>query len=785
MKLILVLFVIFVWLSLSYAEVPEHEPSWDSNCGEGFQWSRGTASCKQADCPSGAGRTYTYECNCGEAWDKPFRTCYDPKRPGYVIACVAAGAKCPGEEINTPPSAESCDYDSDCPTGYVCNPTTNRCEQLGPSGCTSDYNCQSGYRCKLSSHQCEKIPEDQTCNEVSCALSGGTCENGKCIDKCKDVTCNPKCDGGEFRTSGSCRSGNCIYGVNVPCKAGCSKFPSRCKIIVGKLNFLDIDNTLKPIKNAKIETTWYDLSMAVKASLPTRYSKEDGTIEYTENELEMFQNGTLEVKVIFEDQFDRIQVVDGSGLTNTSTDAQRTAAPVAHATYRLDLNMPTSHTDLNLTLTRTNPNAVYAKIYFYSLQAADFMKNDLKLVMKHPPERVYANDQSANGAFHNGGCANGIADRGVSIDPVASSFDDPAAPTNREWHEFGHHIMYEVYGYHLCGRTKNHGGYWNPDSVDSYTEGFAEFMSMMMLDYHNYPKKNLYFVGATPYDMEVNYKVNSRVGRMELEETALASIYYDLLDGGPNDDDGIQLSREQIWNLISTKHNLDGNMKYIESIWDAYRVLNASNLPGLHDDFLSGYLNPAFHVSKLDRIFITHGVYADRNYNSIWEPGEDVGFTIFAGRARADAPENEQYNKPVVDGSYIKINAKNEVTGDLVDHYPIHVVETITGTEEGIPVSYSLEFDTVPDEKGEININMPPEDYNTTMKFSFGGDDNFEKTDGFELTSTEFFQKLNPDVHTFNSYTVQLKPKIKIGEISCCTSGFVVLLLGGALIIKN
>lgn len=84
-----------------FAEVPEHNPDLDYKCKPGFQWSRGTVSCKQADCPQGAGRTYTYDCNCGEAWDKPFKTCYDPKGTGLVVACVASGAKCPGETGGT------------------------------------------------------------------------------------------------------------------------------------------------------------------------------------------------------------------------------------------------------------------------------------------------------------------------------------------------------------------------------------------------------------------------------------------------------------------------------------------------------------------------------------------------------------------------------------------------------------------------------------------------------------------------------------------------------------
>ncbi|MBI5223226.1 hypothetical protein HY990_02285 [Candidatus Micrarchaeota archaeon] len=100
-KIILILIAMLFAFSYVFAEVPMHNPDLDKNCPSGFQWSRDTASCKQADCPAGAGRTYTDDCNCGEAWSRPFRTCYDSKTPGLATSCVAAGQKCPGEKSTT------------------------------------------------------------------------------------------------------------------------------------------------------------------------------------------------------------------------------------------------------------------------------------------------------------------------------------------------------------------------------------------------------------------------------------------------------------------------------------------------------------------------------------------------------------------------------------------------------------------------------------------------------------------------------------------------------------
>jgi hypothetical protein len=737
-KIALMALILF---SLSFAEVPEHNPDLDYNCGEGFQWSRGTVSCKQADCPAGAGRTYTYDCNCGEAWDQPFRTCYDPERPGFAVACVPAGSPCPGEKPppapgsmetgggdegtgGNGPSAESCDYDSDCPSGYQCDKPANKC-----------------------------VIKEQKCNDILCFLEGGKCAGDVCVGKCENVTCDNTCTGSTFKYDGQCRefTGECEYSQKT-CENGCSG--SRCRMAVGKVGFRDIDNKTKPLKDIKVEAAWYDEAGSLKKKLEARYSDSDGTVDFSEDELD--ENGTFTVTVVFEDDFGRVLVADAAPLGAGANDAQRAALPSANYSVSRTLDEFTTDFYLNLTFTRREQGAKYGRVYFHALEAVEFMEDDLGVYQKNPPERFYVDDSSASGAYHDAGSVPGVADKGIVYSPRVSRFSDPESPTNREWHEFGHHIMYETYGYHYCCVNNNHAGYSNPTSVDSYTEGFAEFMSMMMLDYYDYPNKNLYFVGATPYNIEINYRIRQQVGGVPMEEMALASIYYDLLDGGPNDEDGIQLTREQIWGVLSTKHQLDGQQRYIHSMWDAYRAFNATDLPGIHEK----WGNVPFFVSRWDRIFITHGVYADPDSSNSWTPGEEVGYTLIGGVGRAAGAEGGQFNRPEVPGSYIRLQVTDEQTGAPVDYYPVHVSAHVEGYEEGEPVSYDFEFDTVPDENGELNINMPPEEYETTMRFSAGGDEDYErKEDVFEITSEEYYEDLDPETHILKTYPVSLKPK--------------------------
>lgn len=109
--------VVFVSLStLASAEVPQHNPDLDYKCSPGFQWSRGTVACEQANCPHGAGRTYTYECNCGEAWDSnsPLVTCW---KNTLAIKCIPRGDKCDEYpytfDVLTGECMEGYEYDQD------------------------------------------------------------------------------------------------------------------------------------------------------------------------------------------------------------------------------------------------------------------------------------------------------------------------------------------------------------------------------------------------------------------------------------------------------------------------------------------------------------------------------------------------------------------------------------------------------------------------------------------------------------------------------------------------
>ncbi len=72
---------------------------------------------------------------------------------------------------------------------------------------------------------------------------------------------------------------------------------------------------------------------------------------------------------------------------------------------------------------------------------------------------------------------------GIVIGTSYSIHDSRLRPVNREYHELSHYAMHSIYGF-MPGDTPakdsiNHHGYLNPNTGDSYSEGFAHFMSVI------------------------------------------------------------------------------------------------------------------------------------------------------------------------------------------------------------------------------------------------------------------------------------------------------------------
>ncbi|MDD5093661.1 MAG: hypothetical protein PHV74_04670 [Dehalococcoidia bacterium] len=130
----------------------------------------------------------------------------------------------------------------------------------------------------------------------------------------------------------------------------------------------------------------------------------------------------------------------------------------------------------------------------------------------------------------------------INIDEAKSYHSSPYRPIHREYHEFSHYVMHALYGALPVPKNPpvpeiNHGGYANPSTSDSFVEGFAIFMSIMMAnslgDTIPHPPVRLMELMTSGRaemlrDLEPDYLAWEKNGKAE--EVAVAAVLWDLVD---------------------------------------------------------------------------------------------------------------------------------------------------------------------------------------------------------------------------------------------------------------
>jgi hypothetical protein len=222
-------------------------------------------------------------------------------------------------------------------------------------------------------------------------------------------------------------------------------------------------------------------------------------------------------------------------------------------------------------------------IYYYTGDAIDFSLTILEANLNHQlPVQIYL----GNGTYYSPGTAY------ISIDMGNMHYTSTNRPKNREYHEFAHHLMRAEYGgwpgESFLPNTKNHGGFLNPSTADSYIEGFAEFMAAVMSEYTNCPDvpqpPSQYFATL---DIEDNYKVWERRGK--LEEIAIAGALWDMYDAENEDGDRMTLTIHQMWPILRVRRN---------NFYEYYLAFKEA-FPEQSD--------------AIDDIMLLHGIFADNN----------------------------------------------------------------------------------------------------------------------------------------------------------------------------
>ncbi len=195
---------------------------------------------------------------------------------------------------------------------------------------------------------------------------------------------------------------------------------------------------------------------------------------------------------------------------------------------------------------------------------------------------------------------------------------NPENIPNSEYHEVAHYAMFLGFGgeaYFSRPDDSNHGGFSNPDSKDSWIEGFAEFFGQVSYNYaHRIPGA----AGFNGYDshytisqayvpnFQNNFRVNASLRRgatydTNSEEFAVASIlwaiYSPIHDGMSNHP---QLSVTSIWSLLSTNYSLYDPPQSLASGSVATSVHHIETMSDLYDALTSTGVVSKFHLSATE-----------------------------------------------------------------------------------------------------------------------------------------------------------------------------------------
>lgn len=265
----------------------------------------------------------------------------------------------------------------------------------------------------------------------------------------------------------------------------------------------------------------------------------------------------------------------------------------------------------------------------------------------------------------------------------------PDAPINREWHELGHYLQFQMYNAYQDPTGESHLGYQNNSTNDSVIEGFSEFVAMLVAEGYGMLKPPyyhpLYPVDKGIYNIEEDYKVWGKTvspikrpdgtiemvttffGLPEDEEFAVAGILWDLHDKSkeinlkhyvadgadgpiwvevskvyPASTDQISLSAQKILEVI--------NEKKPTTVVDLYNAFQGT-VP----------------KQDLDMIFVNHGAFADvADRNLIHDKsGEQVGLS-------GHKPERMDRSSPAPTspGSYLVSDADGKFNIEIIHEEP-------------------------------------------------------------------------------------------------------------------
>lgn len=343
----------------------------------------------------------------------------------------------------------------------------------------------------------------------------------------------------------------------------------------------------------------------------------------------------------------------------------------------------------------------YGVIYTHMQEVLEFFKDNLKADVDYKlPVDVLPNVLSDSTYYT-------PATGSIIIKHSDSRITDSDRPRNREFHEFSHHVMYSMYtqwprppkGAEIA--EINHDGYINPNTADSFTEGFAEFMALVVADHYNQGQKGIY---ASFGSLDVDWKAWSKRGKYE--EFAIAGILWDLYD--EKNDDKVQLKFEDIWRVLKV---------YNDDFTEVYEAL---------------IKNHPLEKEEIDEIFVKHGFFADKtegnkrrdpeepfrdkNGNNAFDEGEyfiDYAQEPGLGKPWMIHQDNEKIGSAT---NYERQSRRNAVrfSGNYIkvdNSIPTYIVKA------EFPDNPELNYEVLSDnDDGFVYVEVPPAEYRATVK---------------------------------------------------------------------
>lgn len=209
------------------------------------------------------------------------------------------------------------------------------------------------------------------------------------------------------------------------------------------------------------------------------------------------------------------------------------------------------------------------------------------------PLPIYIYSDETTGAFYSPNHRGG----GVFLGPWSSKHDNTECPENCIWHELLHFTMYNKYGAWSSygSKGKNHEGFKNNNTGDSYEEGFAEFWPNILSLELDGDAEHIY---AGVWNVELNY--NPWVKEGKYEEFALASLLWDMCDSNKDKGEELSVPYRELWDVL-----MGQRLQSFKEVYDAIKAKWPAK------------------SAEIDDLFVAHGIFKDTNQgNGRYDEGE-------------------------------------------------------------------------------------------------------------------------------------------------------------------